>query len=1439
MHVVFGHEGLQYDLELRFDRPDCVVGDLIEALERRLPIPAGAAGLFVDGLYRQADEDIDRSGLHEGAAVGLTSSAFGTDGVDDPLPDDRELAVEVLSGPDAGTVSMLTLAGEYLVGRAPECHVRLTDPTVSWKHCGIRFGPAGALTVVNYSETAGTRVGGEPVGEPRPVAPGTPILLGTTTVQVVPIDVDERQAGLDPRRGAPGPGGTYPLNRPPRMASDRREVTLEPPVEPKDAGRPPFNVASIVAPAAFGLVMVLALRSAFYALFALLSPVMVIGNWWETRHRSVRALRASTRAYARDMEAFEAAATDAWQLQGDQQRDATPSLADVVVRARLPSVRLWERRPAHDDFLTVSIGYSDVEWKPKLAADRRRPLEGDAAAVLGRLGRLYDVPVTADLGQGGVVGVTGPRAVALAVARSLVAQTAVLHGPADLKMAFLVPPDGVAEWDWAKWLPHTRDQVGGAERRLVAAGDDDAAELLAALTGGAAARPGGLATPAPAEDGPATFFLVDGPELLAGRSSPARRLLSGHAGPAAGVVVAPSAEMLPAICSEIVELSDSGEATLTRPRHGRRAEPVRPAGLGLAEARRLALRLARFDDPELRVAGAGLPAVIRLGGLLGVDRWTPAEVTRRWDRADAFTATLRAPIGAEEGGVFELDLDRHGPHGLIGGTTGSGKSELLKTFVASLAAAYPPEQLTFGLFDFKGGATFTDLAALPHTVGMASDLDVNLARRALRCLRAELVRRERVFDQAGAADLYNLEERRRRGDPDAVAAERLPRLVVIIDEFAAMAKELSEEIGAIADLTARGRSLGVHLILATQKPSGAVSAEVRTNTRLRISLKVEDRQDSVDVVGIPDAASIDHKGRGYFRVGQGEVLPIQTALSTAPTGEGGAPPVTVLPFPFAPGPADPPPGPATGAEGTELADLVAAVSEAFAARGGPAPRRPWPDPLPASLGAADLDGVAPLPGEAEPDVVFALADDPDRQTRYPVGWSFRDGNLLLYGVAGAGTTDALAAVAMQFARGGPPARRHLFVISGSGELGPLARLPHCAGVVRAAERERQIRLLRRLGDELAARRRDGAPPLSELPRVLLVVDNVEGLHSTFDDSHDAAFWELFTRIYAEGPQVGIHTAGAAARTGGIPAALSSSTPTKLLFRLADAMDYGSLGIARTGLPTFVPARAVMVSSGLAVQAAVPVPSLDAEVDALVGSAPAAGTGPGGPEPLAILPARVPVGSVAGHSVAGAERWDLAVGRRDSDLRPAVLTIYEGEHALVAGRARSGRSSALLTLAASLSEAAPGATVLAVASRRSPLVDSKLVARCATGRDELARVCNEAEMSSGPTLLLVDDAELVDDHEGRLAGLVTSAPPGLHVAAAANADALRGLFGHWTAALRRYRAGLLLQPSLERDGDLLGASLPYRVHVEMPPGRGFLICGGEAELVQVALGDTGS
>ena len=231
-------------------------------------------------------------------------------------------------------------------------------------------------------------------------------------------------------------------------------------------------------------------------------------------------------------------------------------------------------------------------------------------------------------------------------------------------------------------------------------------------------------------------------------------------------------------------------------------------------------------------------------------------------------------IGRARDGVVEIDLVRDGPHALLAGTTGAGKSELLRSLVVGLSCALGPQHLTFVLVDYKGGAAFDELAALPHVVGTVTDLDDQLAERALRSLRAELTVREQLLREHGVNDLTAL--RAAQGAP--VRA----RVLVVVDEFAALATEQAEFLHALVGIAQRGRSLGVHLLLATQRPSGVISDDIRANTNLRIALRLHDTADAMDVVGDPAPAALSRSlpGRAVMRLGPDELVTFQAAHAT-------------------------------------------------------------------------------------------------------------------------------------------------------------------------------------------------------------------------------------------------------------------------------------------------------------------------------------------------------------------------------------------------------------------------------------------------------------------------------------------------------------------------------------------------------------------------------
>jgi DNA segregation ATPase FtsK/SpoIIIE, S-DNA-T family len=452
--------------------------------------------------------------------------------------------------------------------------------------------------------------------------------------------------------------------------------------------------------------------------------------------------------------------------------------------------------------------------------------------------------------------------------------------------------------------------------------------------------------------------VIDGPNVPTGPTD------------ACTIAVADLSERLPRGLDSILTVEGPARAVVRA--RGAAPRTVVPELLTEAEAGSWAQRIRAAAVREGVTGGASaLPDRVELASL-------PQPVASPQSRS-----SLRAAVGSTAHGPLEIDLVTGGPHAIVAGTTGSGKSEFLLAWLSAMAGCHPPTRVAFLLVDFKGGAAFEPLRRLPHVTGIVTDLDEAEAERAVLSLRAELRHRESVLRVERARDIIELA-------PDV----EVSRLVIVVDEFQALVERFPDLGAVIADIAARGRSLGVHLVLASQRPNGVVREQVTSNCAIRVSLRVMQTADSNAVVGTDAAASIrsDTPGRGIIDVGDGCPIEFQSAMVDEPWLE-------------------------------EVRRQNVGV---------PGARRPWVDPLPRRL---EPERLLELEARAEPASgahAIGLVDEPDRQRHGLVAWTPQaDGHLLVVGPPGSGRTTALGAVAWSFGReqpgrdsimalGGPP-----------------------------------------------------------------------------------------------------------------------------------------------------------------------------------------------------------------------------------------------------------------------------------------------------------------------------------------------------------------------------------------------------------------------------------
>ncbi len=1390
MQLVLNSGGEEHDIDVMADASD-TLGSLIGLA---LPRSETTEVVFVDGEARRASDRLDDAGLAAGAEIALQRTGSRCGVVD----------LCVVGGPASGT-SVSLPPGRHVLGSSSTVTIRLRTAGVAPQHLWL-----------DVAADATVRVAQSPTGPSRRIGPTDLLEVGGNVLAV------REPSALRPLRTIPARRGTVAFNRPPRLVEAEPAPTVVLPEQPRPpAPRARMGIAALLVPVLFGITLAIVIHPRM-ALFALLGPIMMFASWLDDKRRSRKFRRTSAADIAVAAEALTARLAAERTAESLRRRHTQPTVAAIASIAQ-GGLGMWERRPAHADFMRLTVGYGRPRWLPRLdrSPDAAPP---EIRATLERHGRLALCPLTVGLQGGQTLGVAGAREHALATVRSLVAQAAALHGPSDLRVA--VVTDHPLDWGWVKWLPHTVVD-GSAGRRLLACETEERTGLVAQLAsvGPGGERAGGpMSGRAASPAMPLTLLVVDVETLAAPELAGLRHLLGGRGLPVAGLVIARSRSELPSVCTVVSEVA-AGAVRIGGA--GRDTGMAAAAGLPEREARRIARSLTRYDDPDRIEPGAELPSSVRLRDLLGERPPAPESIRARWERS-ARRSSIAAPIGVTETGNLWIDLVADGPHALLAGTTGSGKSELLRTLVASLAVTADPNRLTFVLIDYKGGSAFDACADLPHTVGMVTDLDDRLAERALGCLEAELRHRERRLRDAGADDL-----------PAYLAMgpdEPLPRMLIAIDEFAALAKELPDFMDALVDIAARGRSLGVHLLLATQRPAGVIRDNVRANTNLRIALRVQDRTDSVDVLDDPGAAAIarSQPGRGFVRLGPGEVVPFQAALVTGVhrTGADRTGPM-VRRFRFA-SEQDPfeTPSPDVASDddaATDLDVLVAATIEAARRAGIRPPRRPWPDPLPRAITLDDLakDGA---PGRWS--VPLGLVDEPDHQRRSTMWWSPEDGSLAVFGLTGSGGTSTLATIALALAGTADPDELHLYAFDfDAGGLAPLGGLPHVGAVVGAGERDRQLRLVRRLSEEVERRKVDGGMRGrgGGWSRIVVFVDNFAGFSAAFDAAADTPVRDALHRVITEGPSVGVVSVVSGTRPNAVPLAVLSTIPNKLVLRLADPLAAATLGLR--AIPSDLPnGRAIDVGTKRDVQIALAGrDGIEAAVERFGGGGPARVNG--GPFTIEQLPTEVKIPAVVDGLVLTEHEWFLPVGIGDTFLEPVGFPLGAGDHVLVAGEPRSGRTTTLCAIGEMMSQCCPDVTLTAVALRRSALREVAGIARLVTDPDALADTLTPLVGAPGPQLVLIDDADAVDD-PGVLAELAATRRPDLHVIAAGRRD-LKTVYNHWAKALCRSRLGLWLRPSPGLDGDLWSTPMPRHVPAGMPPGRGYLIGGGAVELVQAA------
>lgn len=823
------------------------------------------------------------------------------------------------------------------------------------------------------------------------------------------------------------------------------------------------------------------------------------------------------------------------------------------------SPNLFDRDKNDDDFLCVRLGTGSVEAKREIDYKKHEKLEvGDELQQIpGKLYNQYkyldNAPIICNFKNSNAVCVVGKVDHRFEVFKNIVIDISARHYYTDVKMFFIAEEQNKDKLQWLRFLPHAfNDDLG--IRNIVC--DDESKNIIfeylyKELT---------IRKQKDSYDTEIVAFFFD---EYGFKSHPISKFVEdAKTLGITFVFFSNNVFNAPLGCDNIIEIKDTQNACIISTSNKSKYCNFTYHNISTVQAESIVNLLAPVYTEEISLEGT-LTKNISLFELLNIIAVDDIDLEANWNSSQVFKS-MSAPLGVSKTGIVSLDLHdkAHGPHGLVAGTTGSGKSEILQTYILAMSTLFHPYEVAFVIIDFKGGGMVNQFKELPHLLGAITNIDGKEIDRSLKSIKAELQKRQRLFADADVNHIDKYIKKFKAGE----VSTPLPHLIIIVDEFAELKAEQPEFMKELISAARIGRSLGVHLILATQKPSGQVDDQIWSNSKFKLCLKVQSQEDSNEVIKSPLAAEIKEPGRAYFQVGNNEIFELfQSAYSGAPekaenvnvkefsiysfNESGKKVPVFVQKKQKS-----------SEQNLTQLEALVKYVNSYCCAKNI--------EKLP-SICLPSLPDLLPQP-EAFDDnkalVDIGLFDDPDNQIQALAYVDLQNKNTLIIGSSQYGKTNLLQSIIKNISTQTSPKESVFYILDfGSMVLKNFENLNHVGGVVTSSEDEKLKNLFKLLFEEISIRKEKllsvGVSSFSsyveagytDLPHIYLIVDNMTALLELYLSDDDSLL-----SIAREGISVGITTIMANNQTAGIGYRYLSNFANKIVLYCNDSAEYTNI-----------------------------------------------------------------------------------------------------------------------------------------------------------------------------------------------------------------------------------------------------------------------------------------